>query len=141
MKNKTTNPRIPYNHDDKFVKQFKNIKFNALQDKSHQGDINELIVATEHMKQGCKVYRNMGSTGHIDMIIEFPNGKLMKVDVKGLSKHGLQNKAKYKKVGLGRSDLQTELDVQYVAIRNNNIYYVNHTKTPEHLKTKKEEKK
>ena len=138
MPKKTTNPRIPYDHDDRFVNQFKEMKFHALNDKSHLGDINELVVATEHMKQGCKVYRNMGSTGHIDMIIEFPNGKLMKVDVKQLSNAMLKNKAGYKKVGLGRNDLQTELDVQYVAIKDDNIYYVNHTKTAKHLKTKKE---
>ena len=128
MPKRTTNPRIPYDHDDRFVSQFKHMKFYALNDKSHLGDINELEVAVQHMRQGCKVYRNMGSTGHVDMIIEFPNGKLMKVDVKQMSDTLVENKGQYKKVGLARTKLQKDLNVQYVAIADKDIYYVSHTK-------------
>ena len=68
------NKRELYHQDEDFKQQFEHIIFDVSKDKNHQGDINELEVALQHMRKGCKVYRNMGSTGHADMIIEYPSG-------------------------------------------------------------------
>ena len=120
------NKRELYHQEDEFKAQYKDRIFDTRTDRSHQGDINELEVAIQHMRKGCKVYRNMGSTGHADMIIEYPNGELLKIDVKQLSIN--QGKATHK-IGIGRSATQKLLDVRYVAVRGKKIYYVHHTKT------------
>jgi hypothetical protein len=119
------NKRELYHQDEDFKQQFEHIIFDVSKDKNHQGDINELEVALQHMRKGCKVYRNMGSTGHADMIIEYPSGEILKVDVKQLSIN--QGKATHK-IGIGRSATQKLLNVRYVAVRGRKIYYVHHTK-------------
>ena len=127
------NKRELYHQEEDFKKQFDHILFDTTTDRNHQGDINELEVAIQHMRKGCKVYRNMGSTGHTDMIIEYPNGELLRVDVKQLS----VNQDKYTgKVGIARTEVQKLLGVRYVAVRGKKLYYVHHTKTMRNPKLK-----
>ena len=125
MRHTRYNKRKLFHKDDDFKKQFEHIVFNCKKENNHQGDINELEVAIQHMRRGCKVYRNMGSTGHTDMIIEYPNGVLLRVDVKQLSSVA---STKRHKIGLARSPLQQELDVRYVAVKGRKIFYTHHNK-------------
>ena len=129
QKKRTTNPRKLFHEEAWFKTQFGNKLFDTTKDKRHKGDINEYEIAIQHMRKGCKVYKNMGSTGHMDMIIEFPNGKLLKIDSKQLSsKQNRMIKSQYLKIGLGRKPIQKLLNVRYIAVRGRKLYYVHHTK-------------
>ena len=93
--------RKAFHEEDYFKEQFKDSIFDALKDPNHRGDIVELEVALQHMRRGCKVYRNVGRTGLVDMVIEFPNGKLLKVDAKNIRAHGTESRTElHKRAGI-----------------------------------------
>ena len=55
---------------------------------NRQGDAAELIVVVEAWKRGAEVFRNVGCTGKIDLVLKHHNGSLLAVDVKRLCRNG-----------------------------------------------------
>ena len=50
-------------------------------DQSHTGAINEMYVATEAMRRGARVFRNLSPSGNTDLVFE-KDDQLIRVDVK-----------------------------------------------------------
>ena len=63
-------------------KSIKNLSTNR------QGDAAELIVVVEAWKRGAEVFRNVGCTGKIDLVLRKPDGALLAVDVKSICRNG-----------------------------------------------------
>ena len=59
-------------------------------DPAHHGAINELHVATEAMKRGAKVFRNIAPSGNTDIIL-LKDESLLRVDVKHMKKRSGYN--------------------------------------------------
>ncbi len=57
-------------------------------ERSRQGDAAELIATVEAWKRGAEVFRNVGCTGSIDLVLKHPNGSLLAVDVKSMCSNG-----------------------------------------------------
>ena len=62
-------------------------KYIEFTDKSRKGDIMEHHVITEAMKRGAEVFKNVGCSGKIDIIIKY-NDQVLECDVKSLRKAG-----------------------------------------------------
>ena len=89
---------------------------------SRTGDITELEVATHFLKQGYEVFRNMGSTGLIDLIIVCPKTKeVILYDVKTLlirvDKDNITTL-----YGNSTTEAQRKLGVEVVALYKGKIY-------------------
>ena len=89
---------------------------------SRTGDITELEVATHFLKQGYEVFRNMGSTGLIDIVIVCPKTKeILLYDVKTTTEY--KDKEGVTTVYANTStEEQRKLGVEVVALYKGKIY-------------------
>ena len=91
-------------------------------DPSRTGDITELEVATHFLKQGYEVFRNMGSTGLIDLVVVCPKTREVTLyDVKTLmSRVDKDNVTTL--YGIRTSEEQRKLGVEVVGLHKNKLY-------------------
>ena len=89
---------------------------------SRTGDVTELEVATHFLKQGYEVFRNMGSTGLIDIIVVCPKTKEISLyDVKTTTEY--KDKEGVTTVYANTStEEQRKLGVEVVALHKGKIY-------------------
>jgi Holliday junction resolvase-like predicted endonuclease len=90
--------------------------------RSRTGDVTELEVATHFLKQGYEVFRNMGSTGLIDLVVVCPKTKeVLLYDVKTTTEY--KDKDGVTTVYANTStDEQRKLGVEIVALHKGKIY-------------------
>jgi hypothetical protein len=89
---------------------------------SRTGDVTELEVATHFLKQGYEVFRNMGSTGLIDLVVVCPKTKeILLYDVKTTTvytdKDGVTTI-----YGNSSTEEQRKLGVEVVALHEGKLY-------------------
>lgn len=88
---------------------------------SRKGDLAELIACQYFMEQGYEIFRNMGSTGPIDIVVLNPEtGEVMYIDVKTAQRYVKQDGSvsyHYSKGNYKESDL----DIRYLLVHDNEI--------------------
>ena len=87
-----------------------------------RGDISELQVATHYLEKGYEVFRNMGSTGLIDLVVVCPKTKeIFLYDVKTMAvyedKEGVTTM-----YANASTEEQRKLGVEVVALYKDKIY-------------------
>ena len=89
---------------------------------SRTGDVTELEVATNFLKQGYEVFRNMGSTGLIDIVVVCPKTKeILLYDVKTTTEY--KDKEGVTTVYANTyTEEQRKLGVEVVALYKGKIY-------------------
>ena len=89
---------------------------------NRRGDISELQVATHYLEKGYEVFRNMGSTGLIDLVVVCPKTKeIFLYDVKTMAvyedKEGVTTM-----YANASTEEQRKLGVEVVALYKDKIY-------------------
>jgi len=93
-----------------------------IKDPSRTGDITELEVATYFLKKGYEVFRNMGCTGLIDLVVVCPKTKeVILYDVKTLMTRVDKDNVTTL-YGSRTTEAQRKLGVEVVALYKGKIY-------------------
>jgi len=94
----------------------------SMQVRARIGDVSELKVVTHYWEKGYEVFRNLGSTGLIDIIVVCPKTKeISLLDVKTMTEY-IDKEGVITIRANSTTEEQRKLGVEVVAMYKDNVY-------------------
>jgi len=102
--------------------QHKGESVMSMQVRARIGDVSELKVVTHYWEKGYEVFRNLGSTGLIDIIVVCPKTKeISLLDVKTMTEY-IDKEGVITIRANSTTEEQRKLGVEVVAMYKDNVY-------------------